>query len=105
MKFKNAMQLKAWINNRAQKINFPAPNLMKVYMLERLLERISLSRYRHKLILKGGFLIASMIGADLRATADIDTTTKNIELNRNSIIEIMNEIISIDADDEVTFEI
>jgi len=105
MKFTNAMQLKAWINNRAKKLNIPAPDLMKIYMLERLLERITLSKYRDKLILKGGFLIASMIGVDLRTTVDMDATIKNIKINRYNIIEVMNEIITIEVDDGIKFAI
>ena len=105
MKFKNAMQLKAWVNNKSKKTGIPAPELMKIFMLERLLERISLSNYRDKLILKGGFLIASMIGVNLRSTADIDTTVKNIEMNRNSIINIMQEVITTDVDDGIVFVI
>lgn len=105
MRFTSATKLKAWVNNKAKKIDIPAPVLMKFYMMERLLERITLSKYRDNLILKGGFLIASMIGINLRSTMDMDTTVKNIELNRNSIMHIMHEIIIIDVNDDVTFEI
>ena len=105
MLFTSATKLKAWIKNKSKQTNIPADVLYKIFMLERLLERIALSKYRSNLIIKGGFLIASMIGIDLRSTMDMDTTIKNIELNRNIIIDIMNEIIGINIDDGISFVI
>lgn len=68
---KNAMQLKAIIKNLAKEKHISAQLVMQNFMLERLLERISISKYRHNFILKGGFLIAAMVGLDTRATMDI----------------------------------
>ena len=73
---KNAMQLKAIIKNLAKEKNISASIVLQNYMLERFLERISLSKYRDNYIIKGGFLIASMVGLDSRATMDMDATIK-----------------------------
>jgi hypothetical protein len=71
---KNAMQLKAIIKNLAKEKHISAQLVMQNFMLERLLERISLSRYQKNFILKGGFLIAAMVGLDTRATMEAFTT-------------------------------
>ena len=73
---KNAMQLKAIVKNIAKEKKISAQLVLQNYMLERFLERVSLSRYRDNYIIKGGFLIASMIGLDSRATMDMDVTIK-----------------------------
>lgn len=72
-------------------------------MMERLLERISVSKYKDNLILKGGFLIAAIIGINMRSTMDMDTTIKGIPVNRESVERILNEILGIELDDNVTF--
>jgi predicted nucleotidyltransferase component of viral defense system len=74
-------------------------------MMERLLERISLSPYRENLILKGGFLIAAMIGIDKRTTMDMDATIKGLPVTREKIEKLFNEILSINVDDQTAFEI
>lgn len=71
--------------------------------MERLLERISVSKYKDNLILKGGFLIAAIIGINMRSTMDMDTTIKGIPVNRESVERILNEILGIELDDNVTF--
>jgi len=71
---KNPMQLKALIKKKADEKNISAQLVMQHYMMERLLERISLSKYKGKFILKGGFLIAAIVGLDTRATMDLDAT-------------------------------
>ena len=83
----------------------PANTILQNYMMERLLERISISLYKDNFILKGGFLIASIVGIDMRSTMDIDTTLKGIPVNRESIAEILEEIFSVDVDDQVTFQV
>lgn len=75
---KNAMQLKAFIKNLAKEKHISAQPVMQNFMLERLLERISISRYQQNFILKGGFLIAAMVGLDTRATMDMDATIKGL---------------------------
>lgn len=74
-------------------------------MLERLLERISISKYNEKFILKGGMLISALVGVDMRATMDMDATIKDLPLKSEVLESIMLEIISIDLQDEVTFKI
>lgn len=87
-------QLKDWINNLAKKDNLVANTVLQNFMMERLLERICVSKYRDNFILKGGFLIAAMVGIDMRSTMDMDTTIKGIAVNRSEIEKILNEILS-----------
>jgi predicted nucleotidyltransferase component of viral defense system len=101
---KNAMQLKAIIKNLAKEKHISAQLVMQNFMLERLLERISLSRYQHNFILKGGFLIAAMVGLDTRATMDMDATIKGLQVNEQTIREMFEEICKIELDDDVIFE-
>lgn len=75
---KNVMQLKAIIKNLAKEKHISAQLVMQNFMLERLLERISVSKYKQNFILKGGFLIAAMVGLDTRATMDMDATIKGL---------------------------
>ena len=102
---KNPMQLKAIIKNKAKEKNISAQLVMQNYMLERLLERISLSKYRNNFILKGGFLISAIVGLDTRSTMDLDTTIKGVTLTHEKITEIFNVLCSIHVDDDVTFEL
>ena len=74
MSINSPKQLKDWLRNKEKKDGIPANTLINYYMMERLLERIAASRYQEMFIIKGGFLIASMIGVDLRSTMDLDTT-------------------------------
>ena len=103
MKIGSPRQLKDWINNMAKKNNIIANTVLQNFMMERLLERISVSKYKDHFILKGGFLIAAMVGIDMRSTLDMDTTIKGIPVNRESIEEVLNEILAIDLDDNVAF--
>lgn len=101
---KNAMQLKAYIKNKALENKVSAQLVMQNYMLERLLQRISLSSFSDKLILKGGFLISAIVGIDQRTTMDMDTTIKNYPVTIETITEMFNEICNIFVDDDITFE-
>lgn len=102
---KNAMQLKAFIKNKAAEKNISAQLVMQNYMLERLLERISISEYKNNFILKGGFLISAIVGLDTRATMDLDTTIKGFELNEENLQKIFTDICAIQVEDDVTFQI
>ena len=102
---RNAMSLKAIINNIAKENKVSAQSVLQTYMLERLLERISISKYKDNFILKGGMLISAMLGIDSRTTMDIDTTIKGFKLTEENIINIINEICNIKIDDGVTFEV
>lgn len=101
----NPMQLKALIKNKAAEKHISAQLVMQNYMLERLLERISLSKYQHNFILKGGFLISAVVGLDTRATMDLDTTITGFTLTHESIRSIFEDICAVKIDDDVQFEI
>jgi len=105
MRFTSATQLKDWIKNITKRTGTPANVLLKTYFMERLLERISVSSYRDNMILKGGFLIAAMTGIDKRNTKDMDATAIGLPLSFDIINGIMNEIISLDVCDDVSFEV
>ena len=102
---KNAMSLKAKINNIAKKEKVLPQAVMQTYMLERLLERMSISEYKDNFILKGGMLISSIIGIDNRSTMDMDTTIKGFKLDKENLENILQEIIKIDIDDNIKFKI
>lgn len=101
---KNAMQLKAYVKNLAKEKNISAQIVLQNYMLERLLERISISEYHDNFILKGGFLLAAMVGLDTRATMDMDATIKGLPVTKETISEMFGEICKIHIDDDINFE-
>lgn len=102
---KNVMSLKAKINNIAKEESISPQAVMQIYMLERLLERISISKYKNNFILKGGMLISSILGIESRSTMDMDTTIKKLELNNLNLKKILTEIILLDINDNVIFNI
>lgn len=101
----NVMQLKAVIKNMAKSRNISAQIIMQNYMLERLLERISISHYKLNFILKGGFLIAAIAGLDARATMDMDATLQGLPVNSETITKMFEEICPIAVNDGVIFSI
>ena len=101
---KNATQLKAIVRNISKEKKISAQLVLLNHMLERLLERIALSQYKDNFILKGGFLIASMVGLDTRATMDMDVTIKGEPVNPENIRLMFDEIIKISVDDDISFE-
>lgn len=102
---RNTMSFKAIINNMAKENNVAAQSVLQTYKLERLLERISISKYKDNFILKGGMLISAMLGIDSRTTMDMDTTIKGFPLTKDNITNIMDEICNIEIDDNVTLKI
>ena len=78
---------------------------MQNYMLERLLERITLTKYQRNFILKGGFLIGAIVGLDTRTTMDLDATITGLELSHTTIRLVFEEVCQVRLDDDVTFEI
>ena len=100
-----AKQLKDLIRNLSKKKSADAQILMRNYMMERFLERMSVSEYKDKFILKGGMLVAAMVGLDARATMDIDATIKGADVNVEAIEQIITNIISVPMDDGVIFRI
>lgn len=99
------MSFKSIINNIAKENNVAAQSVLQTYMLERLLERISISKYKDNFILKGGMLISAMLGIDSRTTMDMDTTIKGFALTKDNITNIMDEICNIEIKDNVTLKI
>jgi len=100
-----AKQLKDLIRNLSKKKAADAQILMRNYMMERFLERMSASTYQDKFILKGGMLVAAMVGLDARATMDIDATIKGADVNVEAVERIMVDIISVPLEDGVEFRI
>ena len=101
----SAMSLKAKIRNIAKQKNIPAQVILQNYMFERLLVRLSASKYKEKFVLKGGMLVAAIVGLDNRATMDMDTTLKNLPLTPEAIRGALEEVCDIAFDDGVVFEI
>ncbi len=102
---KSRMQLNALIRNKAAGDGDKAQILLRIYMMERLLERISVSRYRDNFILKGGMLVSSLVGVDMRTTMDIDTTIRALPLTQEKAKAFLEEIMAIDLEDNVSFRI
>ena len=102
---KNRDSLKAKVSNLSKKTNIPNKYLIQHFMFEALLKRISMSIYKDKFIIKGGLLLSSIFGVNLRSTMDLDTTIKGLPLDRTTITKVVNEIISIDLKDNIKLEI
>lgn len=102
---KNRDSLKAKASNLSKKTNIPNKYLIQNFMFEALLKRISKSKYKNKFVIKGGLLLSSVFGVNLRSTMDLDTTIKGLPLDRDTITKVINEIISIDVEDNVRLEI
>ncbi len=97
-----AKQIKDLIRNQAKKNNIDAQILLRNYMLERLLERISLSKYKLNFILKGGMLVAAMVGLDARSTVDMDATIKGYPLTEENLRNVFDEILHTPVDDDIS---
>lgn len=99
-----AMSLKSKIKNYAKRNHIAAQVVLQNYMFERFLSRMSESAYCDEFIIKGGMLIAAIVGLDTRSTMDLDTTVKNLALTEEKVIEAIKNICSISMDDDVSFE-
>ena len=102
---KSAMAVKAKIRNKAGGNSDKSQVMLRIYLMERLLERVSLSKYSDNFILKGGLLVSSLVGVDMRSTMDIDTTVKSLSLKQELFKETLETIMAIDLEDGVTFRI
>ena len=100
---KTSTQLKALIRNLSQKLNVEAEVLWRNFMIERFLERVAVSSYKRNFILKGGMLIAAMVGISTRTTMDLDATIKGHTLSEREIIAIIKDILNAPFDDGVIF--
>ena len=100
---RKAMSLKAKIRNLAKEKDISAQVILQNYMFERFLERLSKSNYKNNFILKGGMLIAALVGIDNRSTMDMDATIKNYPITIDSLTKAITEICNIEVDDDVNF--
>ena len=100
-----AMSLKGKIKNYAKSNNINAQVVLQNYMFERLLNRLSVSEYKDKFVVKGGMLIAAIVGLDIRSTMDLDATLRNLPLTEEKLNEAIHSICKIDLEDDVVFEV
>ena len=101
----NIESIKGKIRSLAEKKNLKSQEVLQIYFFERFLERLSKSPYKNNFVIKGGFLISSLIGIENRTTMDMDTTIKGIALKEEKIKEVVDEIININVEDGIKFEI
>ena len=94
-------QLKDLVRNLSKGNSMQAQILIRNYMMERFLERLSRSPYQKNFILKGGALVSAMVGVDTRSTMDIDTTLRGLPLTEDDISDILAEIVSIPLEDGI----
>ena len=102
---KTSEQIKGAIRNVSKKSGVNPNSLLQMYLFEGILEKISKSKYRYNFIIKGGLLVSSLIGVNMRSTMDMDTTIKGLPVNEETIIEIINEILDIPINSEVCYEL
>ena len=95
----NSMQLKDKLKNMSKKKNVNFNTLLRIYMYERFIERLSISKYKNNFILKGGFYLSTLFGVENRTTMDIDTAFRNANFNEKTIADMIKEIVSIKIDD------
>lgn len=100
-----SMSFKAKVKNYAKKNHLPAQVILQNIMFERFLDRLSRSDYRDKFVIKGGMLISAIVGLDTRSTMDLDATLRKLTLTEDQIREAINNICSIDLQDDITFKI
>ena len=102
---KTSEQIKGAIRNISKKTGVNPNSLLQMCLFEGILEKLSKSKYSENFILKGGLLIASLIGVDMRSTMDMDTTLRGIPLNEVSITKILNEILAIEIDADIEYKL
>jgi len=95
----NSMQLKNKLRNISNEKNVNFNILLRLYMYDRFIERLSLSRYKDNFILKGGFYLSTLFGVESRTTMDIDTAFRNADFNEETIVKMLKEIVSIKLED------
>ena len=102
---KTSEQIKGAIRNISKKTGVNLNSLLQMCLFEGILEKLSKSKYSKNIILKGGLLISSLIGVDMRSTMDMDTTIRGIPLNEESISNILNEILAIKIDADIQYKL
>lgn len=100
----NSDKLNHLIRIKAHKYKLDVELIYRNFMFERFLERLSQSKYKEHFIVKGGYLIGSMIGVENRVTKDLDATLRYIEVDKMKLVEVFQEIASINLDDNIRFE-
>ena len=101
----NSDKLKSIITKKAKGNSSVSAQLYQMYFFEHILERLSKSKYKNNIILKGGLLLSSIIGVDVRTTRDMDATLKSLPLEKDNVIEIITEVLNIKADDGIKYSI
>jgi len=101
----SSMQLKDLIRNLSKEVGIEPYVLIRKYMMERFLERVSKSRYNSSFILKEGMLVSAFVGIEARATMDIDTTIKGVSVTATEMERMITEISNIDLEDNLKFRI
>ena len=102
---KTPEQLKGAIRNLAKKKGIHAQEVLQIFMFERIIERLSVSPYKDRFILKGGLLISAILGVAERTTMDMDTTVKGLPMDEQSIRKAINEILDQPVDDGIEFQL
>lgn len=102
---KTSEQIKGAIRNISKKTGVNPNSLLQMCLFEGILEKLSKSKYSENFILKGGLLISSLIGVEMRSTMDMDTTLRGIPLNEESISNILNEILAIEIDADIEYKL
>lgn len=102
---KTSEQIKGAIRNISKKTGVNANSLLQMCLFEGILEKISKSKYKNHIILKGGLLISSLIGVEMRSTLDMDTTIKGLPMNEENISKILHEILEITIDADIVYRL
>ena len=102
---KTSEQIKGAIRNISKNKGVNPNSLLQMFLFEGILEKISKSKYNKNFILKGGLLISSLIGVDMRSTMDMDTTIKGIPVRKDLISKILNEILEIKINSDIEYEL
>lgn len=104
MSSNSSQAIKAKLRNISKEKNVDFNSLMRFYMYDRFVERLSKSKYRDNFILKGGFYLSNLFGINNRSTMDIDTAIRKAEFTEDNLIKMVTEIINIDVNDNVKFK-
>ena len=102
---KTSEQIKGAIRNISKKTGVNANSLLQMCLFEGILEKISKSKYKNHIILKGGLLISSLIGVEMRSTLDMDTTIRGLPMNKENILKILHEILEITIDADIVYRL
>ena len=105
MNSSTAQAIKSKLRNISKEKNVDFNSIMRFYMYDRFIERLSKSKYKDNFVLKGGFYLSKLFGLNNRSTMDIDTAIRNAKFTEENIVKMITEIIDIDVDDNVKFEL